>query len=468
MKLRVKSVLCVALAAATMVGTLASCQGAGTTSSAPASTPTTSDTGSGKPYDGVTLTYAIVKSGTTGDEITKVKELVKEETGAAIDFHVVDERVDGEIDKTLVDLMNGTEIDMFYEAFPNMKKYYNAGVLSELNPLAKAANYDMEKIHGQYLDTMADGKVYTLPAFTDIWLTLYNKKIFDDAGVEYPSAEGWTWEKYVETAKKLTDDKPETDPDKIWGSLMLDYQNYNYMIANQKKVSHYNEDQTATNYDDPVFAEGLKFFVGLGKDEKIQPTISFFKSSNTPWDGFASEGRYGMFVCGGWSMANLMGDKEKYPRDWKFGVLPMPYPEGQNPTVLTVPGCYAVPTTSTKKDAAFAAISTIAKDQYTLGAGRVPARVDLTDEEINDYIENQLVPQFADDGITVDDIKAAWFDPNREAVPEKVIGPGDAEINSIWVEEAQLYELDEQSLETTMANLKTRGDAAIANDSGNK
>lgn len=465
MKLRVKSVLCVALAAATMVGTLASCQGGGETTSSAPSTPA-SQTGSEKPYEGVTLKYAQTQSGTTGDEIEKVRDLVKEETGATIEWHIVADRVDGEIDKTLVDLMNGTEIDMFYEAFPNMKKFYNARVLSELTPLAEAAGYDMEAIHGTYLDTMADGKVYTLPAFTDIWLTLYNKKIFDDAGVAYPTAEGWTWEKYVETAKQLTDDKPETDPDKIWGSLMLDYNNYNYMIANQKKVSHYNEDQTATNYDDPAFADGLKFFVELGTVEKIQPTISYYKSSNTPWDGFATEGRYGMFVCGGWSMASLMGDKEKYPRDWKFGLLPMPYPEGQDPTVLTVPGCYAVPTTSGNKDAAFAAISTIAMYQYTLGAGRVPARVDLSDEEINEYIENELVTPFVDDGVTVEDIKAAWFDPNREAVPEKVIGPGDAEINSIWVEEAQLYELGEQDLETTMNNLKTRGDEAIANDSG--
>lgn len=463
MKLRVKSVLCVALAAATMVGTLASCQGGETTSSAP-STPA-SQTGSEKPYEGVKIKYAQTQSGTTGAEIEKVVDLVKEETGIDIEWHVVADRVDGEIDKTLVDLMNGTEIDMFYEAFPNMKKFYNAGVLSELTPLAEAAGYDMEAIHGQYLDTMADGKVYTLPAFTDIWLTLYNKKIFDDAGVSYPSAEGWTWEKYVETAKQLTDDKPETDPDKIWGSLMLDYNNYNYMIANQKKVSHYNEDQTATNYNDPAFADGLKFYVELGTVEKIQPTVNYYKSSNTPWDGFALEGRYGMFVCGGWT-TSMMTDKEKYPRDWKFGILPMPYPEGQDPTVLTVPGCYAVPTTSGNKDAAFAAISTIAMYQYTLGAGRVPARVDLSDEEINEYIENDLVPQFADDEITVEDIKAAWFDPDREAVPEKVIGPGDAEINSIWVEEAQLYELGEQDLETTMNNMKTRGDEAIANDSG--
>lgn len=466
MKLRVKSVLCVALAAATMVGTLASCQGGDNTSSAP-STPTnnSSTTASGEKqnFEGVKIKYAQTKSGTTGDEIKKVVELVKEKTGIEIEWHVVADRVDGEIDKTLVDLMNGNEIDMFYEAFPNMKKFYNAGVLSELTPLAETAGYDMKKIHGDYLGTMSDGKIYTLPAFTDIWLTLYNKKIFDDAGVEYPKAEGWTWEKYVETAKKLTNDKADGDADKIWGSLMLDYNNYNYMIANQKEVSHYNADQTATNYDNAAFKDGLKFFVDLGKVEKIQPTMNYYKSAKVPWDGFASEGKYGMFVCGGWTMS-MMSDKEKYPREWKFGLLPMPYPEGQNPTTLTVPGCYAVPTTSKNKDAAFAAVSTIAQYQYTLGAGRVPARVDLSEDEINKYIENELLTPYKDDDLTVEDVKAAWFDTNRKAVPEKVIGPGDAEINTLWVQEAQLYELDEQDLDTTMKNLKDKGDAAIAAD----
>ena len=62
------------------------------------------------------------------------------------------------------------------------------------------------------------GQTYGLPAFTDVWCTFINTKVFENAGVEIPSAEGWTWEKYIETAQKLTNLDEE-----IYGSLMLDY-----------------------------------------------------------------------------------------------------------------------------------------------------------------------------------------------------------------------------------------------------
>lgn len=86
-----------------------------------------------------------------------------------------------------------------------------------------------------------------------------------------------------------------------------------------------------------------------------------------PLDELASAASYdkaqfGMFVCGGWA-ASMLPDTEKYPRDWQCVILPMPYPEGQEPSTLTVPGCYAVPSTSKNKEAAFEAVRCIAENQ---------------------------------------------------------------------------------------------------------
>lgn len=129
--------------------------------------------------------------------------------------------------------------------------------------------------------------------------------------------EGWTWEKYVETAKKLTDFNNET-----YDSLMLDYDCYNYMYALQKGAEHYKADGTS-NYDDPLFAESVKFFYGLGNEEKIQPDITTYKAGVYPWNAFHSTGKadangkydkaqFGMFVCGGWA-ASMLPNTEKYP-----------------------------------------------------------------------------------------------------------------------------------------------------------
>ena len=158
----------------------------------------------------------------------------------------------------------------------------------------------------------------------------------------------------------------------------------------------------------------------------------------------------------------MLPDTEKYPRDWQCVILPMPYPEGQEPSTLTVPGCYAVPSTSQNKEAAFEAVRCIAENQYTLGYGRVPARVDLTDEETTDYIENGLVPTYAaTDNIPAEQFKAAWFDPARKVLSEKIVGTADTTISQIWTSEAPLYGMGQQDLDTTMQNILDRSNEAI-------
>lgn len=458
------------LCAAMAVGTLAGCSSGGTQETTKAAEKTTaaateagtaaeggeSQAVSDKPFEGVTLKYATTQTASTGEENLKLIELVKEETGIDIEFYVVPNTKAGEVDKTLVSLMAGDEVDLIYNTKPGLKTFYNAGVLTPMNELAAASGYDIKGVFGDYVPEF-DGDVYGLPAFSDIWITLYNKQIFDDAGVPYPTAEGWTWEKYVETAKQLTDTSKG-----IYGSIMLDYDCYNYMYALQNGWEAYKADGTA-NFDDPKFKESLEFFYGLGNDEKIQQSILEFKASNTPWNAFMTTGQYGMFMCGGW-VTSVLNQFDKYPREWKAGILPMPYPEGQDPSTLTVPGCYAVPSTSKNKEAAFAAAACMAENQYTLGMGRVPARVDLSDEEINDYIENSLAKPFEFDAISVEDFKTAWFDGNRTALSEKIIGFGDAAIAQAIIEEGQLYGQGAQDIDTTVTKIQSRANKAIEED----
>lgn len=460
MKRHGKRWLAAVLAAGILLGAAGCGAGETAVSSSPASLPKTdvSSTLEKGPYDGVTLQFAISQEGSTTAETRAIVELVREKTGIQVEYYILPSNIDGEMNATMASLLSGYEIDLCYEAKPNMKKFYNAALLTPMEELAEQAGYDMKAVHGEYLPVFGDN-VYGLPAFIDIWLTLYNKQIFDDAKLPYPSAKGWTWEKYRETAQQLTDVSSER-----YGSLMLDYNTYNYMYAEQCGVSHYKEDGSS-NYDNPVFAEGLQFFYDLGNKYKVQPSLVEFKAKQVPWNAFFTTGQYGMFVAGGWIL-NMAADREKYPRDWKAGVLPMPYPEGQQPSTLTTPGCYFIPVTCEKKEAAFAAIACIARYQYTLGAGRVPARTDLTREELTDYIENSLAAPFERDGISTADFETAWFDPNRLHYDEKVSGKGDSAINQIWIEEGMNYAKSEQTLEETMQNIKRRSDQAIEEDVG--
>ena len=200
-------------------------------------------------------------------------------------------------------------------------------------------------------------------------------------------------------------------------------------------------------------------YYDLGNTEKIQPSYLVQKSKQMPVDYFTT-GRVGMSVCGGWT-TNWIIDKEKYPRDWKAGVLPMPHPEGEDPSVSVVVSNVWIPATSKNKEKAFDVVKLFAEKQYTLGYGRIPARIDLTDDEIQDYIRDQILPALEPDGITVEDIQAMWFDPDVNIFDEKPVGTASTEIKNIIVDECGLYGIGEQSLDDTVAHIKTKADAAI-------
>lgn len=408
-----------------------------------------------EPEEQVALKWALTSDNAQKGETQQIIELLAEE-GIIVEPFIIPLSKDGEADKLLISLMGGESIDLCYDAYPNMKRKFNAGVIEPVDEMAKNAGYDLEGKFGKFLPKF-EGATYGAPAFADIWLTLYNKKIFDDAGVPYPSAKDWTWEKYIETAKKITDTSKG-----IYGSYMVtEWNNYNYMLATQKGVLHYKEDGTS-NHDDKAFAEALAFNYAFGNEHKIQPDYLTMKSKQLPYDSFTS-GNYGMFVCGGWTTI-LMSDKAKYPRDWEFGILPMPYPEGYNKSTLTVTGNYWVPTTSKNKELAFKAITIIAENQYKLGHGRVPARVDLSEEELNTYIKEQLAAPFKEDHVSVEDFTAAWFDPQMDVLTEKIMGDGDVAINQAFIEEGGLYGIGEKTLDEAMKAIMQKAERAIKDD----
>ena len=139
----------------------------------------------------------------------------------------------------------------------------------------------------------------------------------------------------------------------------------------------------------------------------------------------------------------------------------MPHPEGEDPSVSVVVSNVWIPATSKNKEKAFDVVKLFAEKQYTLGYGRIPASIDLTDDEIQDYIRDQILPALEPDGITVEDIQAMWFDPDVNIFDEKPVGTASTEIKNIIVDECGLYGIGEQSLDDTVAHIKTKADAAI-------
>ncbi len=82
------------------------------------------------------------------------------------------------MDKRLVSLQAGDALDIVYGTVAQLKVFYDAGVLEPLDELASAASYDIKSVFGDSAPVYDDGQTYGLPAFTDVWCTFINTKVF--------------------------------------------------------------------------------------------------------------------------------------------------------------------------------------------------------------------------------------------------------------------------------------------------
>ena len=101
----------------------------------------------------------------------------------------------------------GTMPDVFWMHYNTAQMYMENDILLDLDPyIEKDETMDLSKYYQGIVDlyTRSDGKHFAIPKDHDTIALLYNKAIFDQYGVDYPTAD-WTWEDMYEAAKKITE-----------------------------------------------------------------------------------------------------------------------------------------------------------------------------------------------------------------------------------------------------------------------
>ena len=106
-------------------------------------------------------------------------------------------------DKLLTMVSAGTAPDVFWCPDVDTPKFASRNVLLELDPYFSKFNIDKNDIYPTMLQTGTyNGKIYMMPRDYNHVVTFYNKTLFDKASVPYPK-DGWTWDEFIKTAKKL-------------------------------------------------------------------------------------------------------------------------------------------------------------------------------------------------------------------------------------------------------------------------
>lgn len=158
--------------------------------------------------------------------------------------------------------------DIFWINGPNIVKYAANDMLVPLDELVESNNIDLSVYPEGLIDIYTvDGKLYGIPKDWDLTALWYNKKLFDEKGVEYPN-ENWTWDDMVEAARKLTDKEKG-----IYGiAARPDTQEGIYDTIPQAGGYIISEDRKTSGYDTKEALEGTKIWIDL-LEEGLSPTL---------------------------------------------------------------------------------------------------------------------------------------------------------------------------------------------------
>ncbi|MFD0687886.1 ABC transporter substrate-binding protein [Actinomadura fibrosa] len=144
----------------------------------------------------------------------------------------------------------------------------------------------------------ASGKIYGVPALVDNLGLVYNKKLFDAAGVGYPKPT-WTWDDFRSAAKKLTGDKrygwayvSDGTEDTVWRFLALLWQAGGDLLgAGDKEAA----------FDSPAGQQAMQLLADMAVTDKSV----YLDAGDQQYLNLFNSGRVAMMWTGPWDLGQI-------------------------------------------------------------------------------------------------------------------------------------------------------------------
>jgi len=239
--------------------------------------------------------------------------------------------------KVIVQCKGGVGPDVFnvYGRW-HLIDYVRTGVLLPLNDYAEQWGIGMDKTWPEVVDDLSElqfnpetGKheriQYTVPGNVNANVIIYNKRIFDEAGVPYPKGE-WTWDQCLDVAKRVTR-RDEDGKTLIYGLSTFEFLETSELLW-QFGADFFDETCTYCTMDTPEAIEAMTFLYRMMAKERVMPTIDQTLamagqsgSGGMHMNLFAQQ-RIAMIRTGRWAMVTF----RLYPAlKGRIGAVQLPY-----------------------------------------------------------------------------------------------------------------------------------------------
>ncbi len=216
-------------------------------------------------------------------------------------------------------LSAGDQTDVFIiKEIKDLQNWTDQGFLVTLDDMVAADGYDLAGFAGMdEVCRVADGSLNALPFRSDFWVLYYNKTLFDNAGVAYPTGD-MTWEEYADLARQMTSGE---GIDKIYGT------HYHTWLSAVVNWAVCGVDYTLAdgNYDP------LKYFYELNhalEDEGVCMEYGEVKASGMHYSAAFYQGNIAMLPMGSWFIGTLIKEKAAGTFDFDFSFTSVPHMEG--------------------------------------------------------------------------------------------------------------------------------------------
>ena len=285
--------------------------------------------------------------------------------------------------------------DIFWMHSNQMYKYADNGILADCSDIVETDKYSENAVANAQ---GSDGKIYGVPKDKDLVVLVYNKELFDQAGVSYPDDE-WTWDDMTDASEQIYD-KTGKYGYMAYAHDQVGY--WNFVYQNGGEIL--NEDGTEAEYTEPATADAIKYYIDLQKNDWC-PTQDQFANTSATEQFFSGQGA--MFYAGSWDLTNFCTTYKDMNGKWDVAVLPKcPNPEnGDGKAVISNSVSYATAAKGKNKDLAMDFLKFLGSEEGQKIEGEsgvaIPAYNGLEDYWAKTFAENDydvnvenIIPMF--------------------------------------------------------------------------
>jgi multiple sugar transport system substrate-binding protein len=288
-----------------------------------------SASGSGAPIQ-LTMWHGYGKvidnQGQTNYEAKSLTDLVDQynamNTGIQVNLDYIGTN-DHALEKLTVALNAGEQPDITYQYGTSMPQIATAPGVMDLTDKVQDPSFNWNDfIPGARDAATVDGHVYGIPALIDNLAIVYNKDLFQQAGIKPPTA-NWTWDDFQAAAKALTDPSKQQygwafpvdgSEDTVW--------HYDAMLWEAGgDILNADNTQAAFNSD-----AGVTALTALQQMAVTDKSVYLDQQNTGKIEQLFNAGNIGMLVTGPWDLSSVP--------DINYGVQIMPsFPGGSHATI---------------------------------------------------------------------------------------------------------------------------------------